>query len=50
MERDWYIWSNNRGGYTIAKQPSGDFIIQFAGPFTFEEARAWMHNNGVPGF
>lgn len=50
MEREWHIWGNNRGNYSVAKEPSGDFIVHVAGPFTWQEAAAWMHSNGVPGW
>ncbi len=53
MENDrvWYIWTNNRGGYTVAQvAPSADFAFRVAGPMTMAEARAWMHNQGVPGW
>jgi hypothetical protein len=50
MERVWHIWSNNRGRYAVAKEPSGEFIVHMAGPMTWDEATAWMRGQGVPGW
>lgn len=49
-ERVWYIYTNNRGNYTIAKQPTGEFMFTVQGPLTWEEAVSWMKAHGVPGF
>ena len=46
----WYIYKNNRGQYSVAQQPSGDFIFQVAGPMTWADAAAWMRANHQPGW
>ena len=50
MERVWMIYTNGSANYTVAKQPSGGFIMVVAGPFTWDEAAAWMRGQGVPGW
>jgi hypothetical protein len=47
----WHIWTDNRGNFTLAQQPSGDFITVSDGPFfTFAAGAAAMAGLGVPGW
>lgn len=47
----WHIWTDNRGNFTLAEQPSGDFFTVADGPFfTFAAGAAAMANLGIPGW
>jgi len=48
--RVWYIYTDNCGNYTVAKQPAANFIVSVAGPLTWDEAVTWMRANGRPGW
>lgn len=49
-DRVWYIFTDMMGHYTIAKEATGSYMHTAGGPFTWEEAVAWMKSQGVPGF
>ena len=47
----WHIWTDNRGNFTLAEQPSGDFFTVADGPFsTFATGAAAMARLGIPGW
>jgi hypothetical protein len=50
MERVWYIFGNGQGRFSVAKHASGEFMFPTAGPMTWDEAAAWMRDNGQPGW
>lgn len=47
-ERVWFVYKDVHGQYSVAKQPTGGTRV--AGPFTWKEAQAWMHQHGVPNW
>jgi hypothetical protein len=46
--RIWFVFKDVHGQYSVSKQPTGGTMV--AGPFTWNEAKEWMHQHGVPNW